>query len=67
MRVRRTIAVVSRLQETVEERFERLTFVKMNVKDNILMTPEYEGLDLFIETEYSHNEIPLEREGIGRL
>ena len=67
MKVKQTISVVSRQVETSEERFERLTTVKMNVKNCILMNPEYDVVDLFIETEYTSDEASSETLVIGRL
>ena len=67
MKVKQTISVVSREVETVEERFERITTVKMNVKDCILMNPEFDVVDLFIETEYTPDESSAETIVIGRL
>ena len=67
MKVKQTISVVSRQVETSEERFKRITTIKMNVKDCILLNPEYDVVDVFIETEYTTDEASPETLVIGRL
>ena len=67
MKVKQTISVVSRHIETSEERFKRITTIKMNVKDCILLNPEYDVVDVFIETEYTTDEASPETLVIGRL
>ena len=67
MKVKQTISVVSRHVETSEERFKRITTIKMNVKDGILLNPEYDVVDVFIETEYTTDEASPETLVIGRL
>ena len=67
MKVKQTISVVSRQVETSEERFERLTTVKMNVKDSILINPEYDIVDLFMEVNVDNHELPESMIVLGRL
>ena len=67
MKVKQTISVVSRHVETSEERFKRITTIKMNVKDCILLNSEYDVVDVFIETEYTTDEASPETLVIGRL
>ena len=67
MKVKQTISVVSRHVETSEERFKRITTIKMNVRDCILLNPEYDVVDVFIETEYTTDEASPETLVIGRL
>ena len=67
MKVKQTISVVSRHIETSEERFKRITTIKMNVRDCILLNPEYDVVDVFIETEYTTDEASPETLVIGRL
>ena len=67
MKIRYTVSVVSREVETIEERFERITTVKMNVKNCILINPEYDIVDLFMEVSVDNHELPEETVMLGRL
>ena len=67
MKIKYTVSVVSRKTETSEERFERITTVKMNVKDSILINPEYDIVDLFKEVNVDNHELPESMIVLGRL
>ena len=67
MKIKYTVSVVSRETETSEERFERITTVKMNVKDSILINPEYDIVDLFMEVNVDNHELPESMIVLGRL
>ena len=67
MKIKYTVSVVSRKTETSKERIERITTVKMNVKDSILINPEYDIVDLFMEVNVDNHELPESMIVLGRL
>ena len=67
MKIRYTVSVVSRGVETIEERFERITTNRMNVKNCILINPEYDIVDLFVEVNVDNSELPEDVIMLGRL
>ena len=67
MKIRYTVSVVSRGVETIEERFESITTNRMNVKNCILINPEYDIVDLFVEVNVDNSELPEDVIMLGRL